>query len=205
MGLVRSRFSSDWRVIVVAAAFVALYQGVASACDERIYGSCEARASQWQAPFAKRSEGSRRDARASQRHAPFAHRSEGSRRDARRPAEPKRAPRQKPPPPPAAIATDEPGVTVPVMAMTEQDRGAREPATEPASTDAASFVRTASSAAPTIAGPIPQTFPPPPPRISTDTGSSMRMLLMIGFVGAGLISLILAMAADGVKRVGRTS
>src|SRR5262245_16994653 len=103
-----ARLRSTWGVIIVAAAFLGPFQGVASACDERIYGSCEARALQRPAPFAQRPDRWRRDAR---HH---------------RPTEPKRVARHKSKasPPPAAIATDQPGVTVPVMAMTEPDQAA---------------------------------------------------------------------------------
>jgi hypothetical protein len=165
-----ARFRSTWGVLIVAAAFVVLFQGVASACDERIYGSCEARAFQ-------------------------RHRPDGWRHDARRPAEPKRAPRQKPPDPPTVVATDEPrvtGGTVPVVV--------RQPAKQPAAASAASaFVRPASSAGPTTAG-TSDPFAPAPRRTATDTGSSIGTLPIILFMFAGLISLMLGMMGDGLAR-----
>src|SRR5262245_29186771 len=100
---------STWRVALVAAAFVGLCQGMASACDQRIYRSCQARAYQRQAPFAQRPDRRRRQ--------PRHHRS----------TEPTRARRHKPSPPRAAIATNDPGVTVPVMAMTEPPTKAAQP------------------------------------------------------------------------------
>ena len=156
-----ARFRPTGGVLIVAVAFVVLFQGVASACDERIYGSC--------------------DARASQRHRP-----DGWRHDARRPAEPKRAPRQKLPDPPTAVGTDESpvtGRTVPVVV--------RKPAKQPAAASAASaFVRPASSGGPATAG---ASDP-----FATDTSSSLGTLPIILFmVVAGLISLLLGMMGDG--------
>src|SRR5262245_50844477 len=112
---------SAWRVALAAAAFAVLFQGAASACDERIYGSCEGRSFHRQGTSWYGPDGPRQGAR----HQRAAHR--------------------KPAAEPAAVATDDTDVTAPVMAMTEPDqvkaaeppsKAARPPAKPPAATQA---------------------------------------------------------------------